>query len=108
MKAKELLSDASRWCRFSFGMTSGGSDVSPSDPRAVKWCLRGALSLCYSDKEDYKNAVQAVMNTDAYRNKATEWMQKRNTIGYPSLTTVNDTKHTTFADVKAMLEEADV
>ena len=41
--ARELISDESRWCQKAVARDSDGEAVSVHSPRAVQWCVNGAL-----------------------------------------------------------------
>lgn len=45
-KAKELISDSSRWAREATAQDSRGNRVHPSDTLAIKWDVEGAVAIC--------------------------------------------------------------
>ena len=47
----DLLKDPSKWIKGTFARSKGGFEVGPRSPKAVCWCLRGAISKCYSMQE---------------------------------------------------------
>lgn len=48
MKIRELLSGPERWCQGTSALDAAGGIVDTESDYAVRWCLVGALSRCYS------------------------------------------------------------
>lgn len=44
-QARALIADPEHWTRFEFARDANGTAVTSSDPRAVCWCARGAVSV---------------------------------------------------------------
>jgi hypothetical protein len=51
MKAYELLKSHRQWTRGAFARTARGVECDAADPRAVRWCLLGALQKCTEGHE---------------------------------------------------------
>lgn len=49
MTVQELFSDKSKWGQDHNGVDKDGYPVGANDPRAVRWCLTGALIKCYGE-----------------------------------------------------------
>ena len=47
MKAYQLLTSAQTWCQESPAQDSAGTKLQALDPRAVKWCVLGAIQKAY-------------------------------------------------------------
>lgn len=97
MKVKALLNSPKKWIRGAFARNDNGCVCSVSSPGATQWCLVGAVRRCYSDPE------RRVAVTDALL-KAIESVRGFSQ-GAPIF---NDAHSTTFADIKKVLEIADV
>jgi hypothetical protein len=93
MKAKDLLADEGRWMKEGFARAADGGSIMPDSPYAVRWCLSGALRRCYPEEFDFRRAYDNVRALLPGNQILSEW---------------NDLPGTTFADVKALLERADV
>lgn len=91
MKVKEILCDESKWCKGAFAKTPSGNDVLPEDEDACRWCLYGALGLAYPNPRDFHKAEQKIRE-----------------ICVRPIDVFNDHPDTTFADIRAVLELADV
>lgn len=48
MKIKELLATEDKWCKYVFSKDIKGNEVlNPESPKAVQWCILGAIGKCY-------------------------------------------------------------
>ena len=54
MKAFELLSDESKWCKQVVARTIGGILCDWNSPEAVRWCAMGAVLKCYSMTDEMR------------------------------------------------------
>ncbi|PYQ25648.1 MAG: hypothetical protein DMF56_27015 [Acidobacteria bacterium] len=103
MKISELLTDASKWTQRTYARDEFGDDVAATDPKAVSWCLVGALVKCYAAGPDSVPAEQALRA--AWARWSTEH-EKNPTAS--TLTGWNDAFGRTFEEVKQLVEEAGV
>jgi len=87
MKVKDLLTDESKWTQNVNARTEDGSPCEPKSTNATQWCLFGALCKCYKDHNEFTDMVHRI--------------QKHT--GHDPITTWNDVKHRTFADVSAII-----
>jgi len=51
MKINELLSKAERWTQHAMARDHHGLKTDPKDPKAVCWCLMGAVIKCYESEK---------------------------------------------------------
>jgi hypothetical protein len=49
MKIKTLLKDKKRWTQGAMARNKYGNPIHPTNPKAVRWCLQGAITKCYPD-----------------------------------------------------------
>ena len=54
IEVKELLSDRNKWCQKGLAIRADGYPTYPKDPKAVSFCLLGALEYV-ALKEEYRN-----------------------------------------------------
>ena len=93
MKVHELLDRPSKWCKNEFAISRLGTVVDPSDTRACRWCLSGALSKCYgSDPSIRKPIVEKLLDR----------------IGDYSIPSWNDAPHRKFEQVRKLCLELDI
>jgi hypothetical protein len=101
MKAKDLLSDPSRWTQRASARDRLGNSCSSLSPRAVKFCIIGAMARAYlpgdGDIEKAERRIREAMVELGW--ECGEIM---------ALGTWNDDPSRTFDDVKRVLEKADV
>lgn len=90
MKVKNLLSNPDKWTQGEFARTHNGFGVSYSHPDAVRWCLLGAIDVCYPPNERGNIYKRLRDNVET------------------SLVGFNDNKNTTFEDVKNLVTELDI
>lgn len=97
MKISELFSEPSRWTQHTYARDAATRRCSARSDSAVCWCLTGALVKCYGgDVTRYAEAEDKVRRALTARGEAhyiVEW---------------NDSPLRTFAEVKALVEQADV
>jgi len=97
MKVKELLYKEAKWTQRTRARTFFGHyRCEPRSILARQWCLTGAIEKCYP----YANPSELSEICDRIR--------KHLPRGRSSLVQWNDQEDTTFADVQALLEKADV
>jgi hypothetical protein len=99
MKAKDILTDQSRWTRGAFARDEHGKMCDPEDDEARSWCVFGALRRAYLDTFELENAMRAVaQNIPPLK-------------GYGASIAImywNDYPSRTFEDVRKVIEQADV
>lgn len=92
-KVKELLSDESKWCKRTYARDANDVSISADSDAACSFCLLGAIHRCYQiGSIDVIKRVRTKLQIESYE-----------TVG-----TWNDNRNTTFADVKALVEELDI
>ena len=99
MKISELLSSPEKWTQRSYARDALGGTVQTRSKDAVCWCLVGALLKCYSGDA-------AFGDVNASLEAAIRRRQTKGTI--PTLASWNDLEGRTFAEVRAIVEEAGV
>jgi hypothetical protein len=100
MKAKDILSDSSKWTQGVMARNKRGDPTWPEYKNAVAWCLYGALIRAYGlgEGQDEALAVRRAISSICNGFDST----------YGSIECWNDDPGRTFDDVKRVLEEADV
>jgi hypothetical protein len=98
MKVKDLLRDEQRWTQGALARDYCGRECMPGSPDAEAWCLVGAIFRVYHEGSEINEAIDAVTRLIVgYRidgiDEVEEW---------------NDDPGRTFAEVKAVIEKADV
>lgn len=108
---KELLNSPERWTKESYGRNANGMPVMGNDPRAVCFCLLGAVD----------RVVWGTKSTDEYtREENAEKLERRKSImlvlnsyvkdrtaNYKAISGLIDfNDNATYEEVMAMLEEA--
>lgn len=53
----QLLSDESKWCQFTTAMDELDWEVHPTDPKACRWCLIGAMIKVVGSEDEILDAV---------------------------------------------------
>lgn len=89
---KELLSDRQRWYQGYYATTECGSDVEAGNPKAVKWCLIGAMIKVYSDGIDQEVAEEKL----------------KKVIGENSIVGWNDASNRTYDEVMDAVTKAGI
>jgi hypothetical protein len=94
MKAKDLLTDSSRWTKWAYGRDASGRPTHPRNEDAVKFCVIGAIMRAYQG-EEFDRALRAVERAIPRRwgKRVSDW---------------NDYHGRTFDQVRRVLEAADV
>lgn len=95
MKAFELLSDETKWTKYSFARNSKNDMVEITDPTACKWCLVGAIQNCYpefSDRMDIWDKIREAIHIP-FAEPIIEW---------------NDHPSRTFTEVHSLLKSLDL
>lgn len=94
MKVKELLSRPGAWHKGSYARDHAGRDVTGDDGSACSFCLAGAIYRCYP--KDSTEAIRKVENVLLER------------VGHPGVVLFNDGPNTTYDDIVAVVNEADI
>lgn len=100
MKVKELLCSEDKWTQCTYAIDAAGRCTSETSASAVKWCLVGAVMRCYNASPARRAFVL---------DKLREVIRKKYSITPPDavpLACFNDNH--TFAEVKAVIDAADV
>jgi len=92
MKAWQLIENPKAWTKRADARDKWSHRISPENPRACKWCARGALVKCYTEPSDYRAAIAKLGNVHIYAS-TTDW---------------NDEPCRTHAQVLAAMKKADV
>jgi hypothetical protein len=103
MKIKELLKSEEKWTKDEAARDKDGDRVSESSDRAVSFCLVGAFWKCYPDGDDETRRKLANVILEKHPDRALPHLMPSNVI-----IDFNDNQNTTFEDVRAVLEAADV
>jgi len=109
-KVLELLSDPSRWTRFATARTASGESLLSvlckelkrrptnleltTDPRAVSWCVIGAINKCYPDK-----SLEIQITLRAY-------LVRRQDKGRTFLSSIND--NSSYDAIMALIKEVNL
>ena len=90
----DLLTDPKRWTKGTLARDDRGVPTCVDDPKAVCWCLMGALHKCYLSG-NYADAIERLANV-------------LTAMGIPSLVAFNDHPDTTHAMVLHALQRAEL
>jgi hypothetical protein len=94
MKAHELLAPAGAWTQGALARGPNGKCCRPREPKACKWCLRGAMHKVYGrDDITVDNVVDRALIDRGWRHGRAAW---------------NDSRSRTQAEVVALLKELDI
>lgn len=87
----EILTDAGRWTRDWYARDARGHQVDAASPLATRWCLWGACVRLWGDEDGpgHDQLARAVRAA-----------------GWQDLALFNDQPTTTFADIRAVLDQA--
>ncbi len=101
MKVRDLLTDESKWVRGIYALDERGNGLKSTDPRAVCWCLLGAINKCYGHDLVAQDMVQHLV---------LERIQPgiSDPSGRTSISGFNDSRNTTFAEIRKLVEELDI
>lgn len=102
MTVQELLSDESKWTKGTFARDENNCNIDPYSKGAICWCIKGAIMRCYEGDDEYwhaNNEIRAAIAKLKYFDKPTINI---NIMGF------NDNPNTTFADIRRVIEEADI
>jgi hypothetical protein len=94
MTLQELFTDESRWTKDAFARNAKGKARGPLEPDAVRWCLMGALDFCYGPKSRQQATLRRKIETSPSY--------------HTGIAQFNDSTETTFADIRKVIEEANV
>lgn len=89
-KIKELFSDSSKWTQGEYAKDAKGNMVWVDSPKAVCWCLEGAVRHCYPPSKWCETYAKLHNELGGW---ASVW---------------NDNNKRTFEEVKALVEKLDV
>lgn len=92
MKMLELLDSPEKWTQGSLARNKQQRRVSVNSPRAVSWCLSGALKLCYPIEPKAGFVYNRLLKI----------------VGGYSLWRFNDKNSTTFRKIRKILKKANV
>ena len=98
MKVRDILTDESKWCKGTRAVTVENEFCSPLDPRAVKWCLVGAIEKAYGRGVEYTVTVMKVLKEVNY----SAFM------GPSGIAYFNDSIGIQFKDVRNLVERLDI
>lgn len=91
MKVKELLDSEEKWTQGHLSIDRFGNFTLPTDENAVRWCLVGAIQHCYHDSHTRTTICDKLLTLTGY-----------------SLTRFNDLHGRTFAEIRELIEKADI
>lgn len=93
MKAYELLDSSSKWTQRVFARDNTGSCTFVNDPKAVQWCLAGAIEKCYHRLHtEIVDQLWKTLGSNLHRS-ITEW---------------NDANDRTYEEVYELLKANDI
>lgn len=99
-RAREILSDESKWCREGFAEMQNSDPVNWASPDACRWCGLGAIRLAYFQ-------LKGKIGLDANLERAELFLDAQaNARGFPSFPLMNDSNTITFKDVQDALDAA--
>lgn len=86
MTLQKLFKTKKNWCQGASARSATGRAVKVDSPRAVAWCLGGALELCYHHDMRPDKKLSKVIKTNLFSN----W---------------NDDPKRKFSEVKRLVKE---
>lgn len=99
-KVKTLLADPKRWIKGSYARDDKSRSVLVHSPRAICWCLSGAVCKIYRNPND-RAMVRNIIETSILK------LVKLNKLHVPvSIVGFNDFPLTTHKDVMKVLKDA--
>ena len=112
MTLQELFTDESKWTKGASARNEEGVLCPPHFSEARSWCLMGAINLCCRhDFDERKATIHALKNaiTGGRPNDLSTAIQEKNTPNeVVEISRFNDSPETTFADIRKVIEEANV
>lgn len=99
MRIIDLLTEET-WTRNASARDQTGAAVGYKDPRACKWCLTGALDVCYGGRLERQEVCGLIQ----------DWIdaqQPQDADHWATIIDWND-HHATWDDIRRMLEELQV
>jgi hypothetical protein len=100
VKAKDILTDQSRWTQGAAARDRWGETCKPSSPEAAAFCVLGAIYRAYSEKAERAEAARRVVEAIV----SLGWKCR----GSLAIGGWNDYPSRKFEDVRRVLEKADV
>jgi hypothetical protein len=97
MKTYELLDSPEKWTKGVCARDSRGKEIDPESPKAICWCIKGALYKCYPDDDDWYTAYNQLVKAKGYE-----------TWKYGGVVSWQDDPRTTYEEVIEVLKLADV
>lgn len=94
MTLQELFDTPEKWTKNAFARVANGDDTIVGDPKAVCWCLAGAVNQCYPG-ENYNIQVRLLIAI-------------KTLFGEMGIAEFNDRSRITFADIRKVIEKANV
>ena len=91
MKVCELLDDEKKWMKHDFAADKKGHSVQPESKRACRWCLAGAIFMCYPYSAN--EIVARVIKRIGHGSSISSW---------------NDDSWRRFSDVRELIDELDI
>jgi hypothetical protein len=91
----ELLAVPERWCQNHSAVNEKGEPVYPTSPKAVSWCLMGAMRKVHMERvhgKKYQAAYEAL----------------KNAIGNGAVTMYNDALRRTHKQILKIVEKAGI
>jgi hypothetical protein len=104
MKVRDLLSDESKWCKGPTAVDKEGNPTFPLSSTACKWCLAGAIAKCYAEGSAFRDTYRTPIDKITNIIHEIHGSSRRGT----SYVTFNEASETTFAEIREILERADV
>ncbi len=91
MKAYELLNSPEKWTQGAYARDKYNETISSESPAAVKWCVHGAITKCYGRAG--AKGEECMMRLIHQKGSVSRW---------------NDSRLTTWEEVRATLKELDI
>lgn len=99
-RAREILSDESKWCREGFAEKQNCESVNWASPDACRWCGLGAIRLAYFQ-------LKGKIGLDTNLERAELFLDaEANARGFPHFPVMNDSNTITFKDVQEAFDSA--
>jgi hypothetical protein len=105
MKAHDLLSSPEAWCKESLGQDAQGDKVSALDPKAVKWCVLGAIQRAYHPLQ-WEEIMDRLMRALSVSEQGIAELTKSDKAC--CLMEWNDDSEHSFRDIREALDAADI